>query len=87
MEYLGARGTMIHGKNLKSKISCQTPFSMVDAIHFPRKWFNMLMLRLLFCTKDTVFTYILWIWISVVFFRNIHYPFNIPILFFCYKLE
>ncbi len=26
MEYLGARGTMIHEKNLKSKIPCQTPF-------------------------------------------------------------
>ncbi len=27
MEYLGARGAMIHEKNLKSKISCQTPFN------------------------------------------------------------
>ncbi len=27
MEYLGAWGTMIHEKNLKSKISCQTPFN------------------------------------------------------------
>jgi hypothetical protein len=26
MGYLGARGTMIYEKNLKSKISCQTPF-------------------------------------------------------------
>jgi hypothetical protein len=26
MEYLGALGTLIHEKNLKSKISCQTPF-------------------------------------------------------------
>jgi hypothetical protein len=26
MEYLGAWGTPIHDKNLKSKISCQTPF-------------------------------------------------------------
>jgi hypothetical protein len=26
MEYLGAWGTLIHDKNLKSKISCQTPF-------------------------------------------------------------
>jgi hypothetical protein len=25
MEYLGAWGTLIHEKNLKSKISCQTP--------------------------------------------------------------
>jgi hypothetical protein len=24
--YLGAWGTLIHEKNLKSKISCQTPF-------------------------------------------------------------
>jgi hypothetical protein len=27
MEYLGAWGTLIHEKNLKSKISCQTPFT------------------------------------------------------------
>jgi hypothetical protein len=26
MEYLGAWGTLILEKNLKSKISCQTPF-------------------------------------------------------------
>jgi hypothetical protein len=26
MEYSGARGTLIHEKKLKSKISCQTPF-------------------------------------------------------------
>jgi hypothetical protein len=26
MEYLGARGTLIHEKNRKSKILCQTPF-------------------------------------------------------------
>ncbi len=26
MEYLGAWGTLIHEKNLKSEISCQTPF-------------------------------------------------------------
>jgi hypothetical protein len=26
MEYLEAWWTLIHGKNLKSKISCQTPF-------------------------------------------------------------
>jgi hypothetical protein len=27
MEFLGALGTLIHEKNLKSKISCQTPFN------------------------------------------------------------
>ncbi len=27
MEYLGAWGTLIHEKTLKSKISCQTPFN------------------------------------------------------------
>jgi hypothetical protein len=27
MEYLGAWGTLIHEKNLKSKILCQTPFN------------------------------------------------------------
>jgi hypothetical protein len=26
MAYSGARGTLIYEKNLKSKISCQTPF-------------------------------------------------------------
>jgi hypothetical protein len=26
MRYSGARGTLIYEKNLKSKISCQTPF-------------------------------------------------------------
>jgi hypothetical protein len=31
MKYLGAWGTLIYEKNLKSKISCQTPFnSYVD---------------------------------------------------------
>ncbi len=28
MEYLGACGTLIHEKNLKWKISCQTPFNL-----------------------------------------------------------
>jgi hypothetical protein len=27
MDYSGARGTLIHEKKLKSKISCQTPFN------------------------------------------------------------
>ncbi len=27
MEYFGAWGTLIHEQNLKSKISCQTPFN------------------------------------------------------------
>jgi hypothetical protein len=29
MENLGAWGTLIHEKNLKSKISCQTPFNSI----------------------------------------------------------
>jgi hypothetical protein len=29
MGYSGARGKLIHEKNLKSKISCQTPFTVV----------------------------------------------------------
>jgi hypothetical protein len=34
MEYLGAWGTLIHEKNLKSKISCQTPFNdMKGTLH------------------------------------------------------
>ncbi len=32
MEYLGAWGTLIHEKNLKSKISCQTPCKGVRSI-------------------------------------------------------
>jgi hypothetical protein len=35
MEYLGAWGTLIHEKNLQSKISCQTPFLKEDQIN---KW-------------------------------------------------
>ncbi len=30
MEYLGAWGALIHEKNLKSKISCQTSFKQKD---------------------------------------------------------
>jgi hypothetical protein len=30
MEYLGAWGTLIHEKNLKSKISCQTTFKQIS---------------------------------------------------------
>jgi hypothetical protein len=32
-EYLGALGTLIHEKNLKSKISCQTPFKDCTKYH------------------------------------------------------
>jgi hypothetical protein len=31
-EYLGAWGTLIHEKNLKSKISCQTPFKPLKTV-------------------------------------------------------
>ncbi len=37
MEYLGAWGTLIHEKNLKSKISCQTPFKVLT---FSEDFFN-----------------------------------------------
>jgi hypothetical protein len=30
MEYLGAWGTLIHEKKLTSKISCQTPYPLVE---------------------------------------------------------
>jgi hypothetical protein len=30
IEYLRAWGTLIHEKNLKSKISCQTPFKVAS---------------------------------------------------------
>ncbi len=33
MEYLAAWGTLIHEKNLKSKISCQTPFKPGSILH------------------------------------------------------
>ncbi len=33
MEYLGAWGTLIHEKNLKSKISCQTPLIIQNFIY------------------------------------------------------
>jgi hypothetical protein len=35
MEYLGAWGTLIHEKNLKSKISCQTPFNLSISLLLP----------------------------------------------------
>ncbi len=35
MEYLGAWGTLIHEKNLKSKTSCQTPFKINKNIMGP----------------------------------------------------
>ena len=31
MKCLGAWGTLIHEKNLKSKISCQTPFKAMES--------------------------------------------------------
>jgi hypothetical protein len=33
MAYSGARGTLIYEKNLKSKISCQTPFKILFPFH------------------------------------------------------
>jgi hypothetical protein len=39
MEYLGAWGTLIHEKNLKSKISCQTPFKRDNASRFSTSGF------------------------------------------------
>jgi hypothetical protein len=38
MEYLGAWGTLIHEKNLKSKISCQTPFIHICDIVYYLHW-------------------------------------------------
>ncbi len=35
MEYLGAWGTLLHEKNLKSKISCQTPFKSISNLEDP----------------------------------------------------
>ena len=32
MAHSGARGTLIYEKNLKSKISCQTPFKCTDVL-------------------------------------------------------
>ncbi len=33
--YSGAQGTLIYEKNLKSKISCQTPFKYINKISLP----------------------------------------------------
>jgi hypothetical protein len=33
MEYLGAWGTLIHEKNLKLKISCQTPLKSSNSLY------------------------------------------------------
>ena len=33
MVYSGARGTLIYEKNLKAKISCQTPFKLTKTLH------------------------------------------------------
>jgi hypothetical protein len=41
MEYPGARGTMIHEKNLKSKISYHTPFKK---LHMVLQLFEILLL-------------------------------------------
>ncbi len=39
MEYLGAWGTLIYEKNLKSKISCQTPFNLsVSDLYIPTRF-------------------------------------------------
>ncbi len=38
MEYLEALGTLIHEKNLKSKISCQTPFKVYQYSLYMRIW-------------------------------------------------
>jgi hypothetical protein len=38
MEYLEAWGTLIHEKNLKSKISCQTPFKGKHTFGYKSFW-------------------------------------------------
>ncbi len=47
MEYLGAWGTLIHEKNLKPKISCQTPFKGELQSIFP----NVYLLYCMACTQ------------------------------------
>ncbi len=37
MGYPGARGKLIHEKNLNSKISCQTPFNKKNHINADKK--------------------------------------------------
>jgi len=38
MDYSGVRGTLIHKKKLRSKISCQTPFNKIELhINVPGK--------------------------------------------------
>ncbi len=48
MGYSGARGTLIYEKNLKAKISCQTPFKSVYLVLFNR--------RLHKCSKEYLFS-------------------------------
>ncbi len=38
MGYAGARGTLIYEKNLKAKISCQTPFNYISMISAVSEW-------------------------------------------------
>jgi hypothetical protein len=38
MGYSGARGTLIYEKNLKSKISCQTPFKCTVSQVMASEW-------------------------------------------------
>jgi hypothetical protein len=41
MEYLGAWGTLIHEKKLRSKISCQTPFTGKRSDHWNFSFFEL----------------------------------------------
>ncbi len=41
MGYSGARGTLIYEKNLKAKISCQTPFKRLQIRALFPSWFSV----------------------------------------------
>ncbi len=57
MGYSGARGTLINEKNLKSKISCQTPFkkrAFAVAFHFHLYPSQQGSIRTIFCMNFTL---------------------------------
>ncbi len=47
MGYSGAQGTLIYEKNLKSKISCQTPFKHVQNLRNATHKFKVLIVAVL----------------------------------------
>ncbi len=72
-EYLGAWGTLIHEKNLKSKISCQTPFKYLEDGEGSLDWtvVHELQLDLLHVPPDGVALASVGL---VLIIRHLHHP-------------